>query len=83
LLCFTSRLELTSSASPFSPLLIAKSNAAMTMDADSSVLLSFRDSHAWAVSEFLVDLYEDPNDESPKSVNLTQWMIHRQQKLRQ
>jgi hypothetical protein len=39
---------------------------AMAMDAD-SVLASFRKSHVWEVSEFLVDLYEDPNDDSPKA----------------
>lgn len=46
----------------------------MAMDAD-SVLASFRESHAWEVSEFSVDLYDDPNADSPKSVDLTQWMI--------
>ena len=46
----------------------------MAMDAD-SVLASFRESHAWEVSEFSVDLYDDPNADSPKSIDLTQWMI--------
>jgi hypothetical protein len=46
----------------------------MAMDAD-RVLASFRESHAWEVSEFSVDLYDDPNADSPKSIDLTQWMI--------
>jgi hypothetical protein len=46
----------------------------MAMDAV-RVLASFRKSHAWEVSEFSVDLYDDPNADSSKSVNLTQWMM--------
>jgi hypothetical protein len=48
---------------------------ATAMDAD-SVLVSFLKSHSWEVSELLVDLYEDPNDDSPNSIDLTQWMIN-------
>jgi hypothetical protein len=48
--------------------------AKVSLSAD-SVLASFRESHAWEVSEFSVDLYDDPNADSPKSVDLTQWMI--------
>lgn len=38
------------------------------------VLNSFRASHTWDVSSFVVDLYVDPNDGMSKPVDLTQWM---------